>query len=109
MSCFSASLTWRLNDFGAGYYTSYVGGVNDTGATDADGNPFRVDDYMTHNLYVQYQVDDEGSLLNDLRLRVGVRNIFNRLGPVADASYGYIGDLYGNRGRMFYASLRKRF
>lgn len=106
---FSGSLTWRHRGFGAGYYTSYVGGVDDTSATDADGNPFRVDDYMTHNLYLQYEIDDRGSALNDLRMRIGVRNMFNRLAPIADASYGYVGDLYGNRGRMFYASLRKRF
>lgn len=106
---FSAALTWRHRGFGAGYYASYVGSVLDTGATLADGTPFRVDDFMTHNLYVQYEVDDRGSALNDLRLRLGVRNILNRLAPIADASFGYIGDLYSNRGRMFYASLRKRF
>lgn len=106
---FSGSLTWRYHGFGAGYYTAYVSGVDDTGATDADGNPFRVGDYMTHNLYVQYEVDDRGSALNDLRVRLGVRNMFNRLAPLADASYGYIGDLYGNRGRSFYLSLRKSF
>lgn len=106
---FSAALTWRHRGFGAGYYASYVSSVLDTGATLADGTPFRVDDFMTHNLYVQYEVDDSDSALDDLRVRLGVRNMFNRLAPIADASFGYIGDLYSNRGRMFYASLRKRF
>ena len=100
-------MTWRAGNFGAGYYTSYVGSVIDTGATLADGTPFAVDDHMVHNLYLQYTVGD--GMLDGLRVRAGVRNIFDTLAPIADASFGYIGDLYSNRGRSFYVSARKRF
>ena len=103
----SATVTWRAGNFGAGYYTSYVGSVIDTGATLADGTPFAVDDHMVHNLYLQYTVGD--GLLDGLRVRAGVRNIFDTLAPIADTSFGYIGDLYSNRGRSFYVSARKRF
>lgn len=105
----TATLTWRKNGFGAGYYSSYVSSVVDTGATMADGTPFRVDDYLTHNLYIQYLVDDEDSWADNLRVRFGVRNIANKLAPLADASFGYLGELHGNRGRYFYLSARKRF
>ncbi|QDX27851.1 TonB-dependent receptor [Sphingomonas suaedae] len=103
----TASLTWRYGQFGAGWYTSYVGPVNDTSASLADGTRFRVDDHMIHSLYLQ--VDAEGGLLDNTRLRIGARNIFNRLAPLADSSNGYIGDLYSNRGRQVYFQLTKKF
>lgn len=103
----SASLTWRYGQFGAGWYASYVGPVTDTSAAFDDGTRFRVDDHLTHSLYVQ--VEAEGGLLDDTRLRIGARNIFNRLAPLADQTYGYIGDLYSNRGRQVYFQLSKRF
>ena len=103
----SASVTWRYNGFGLGYYGGYVGPVTDTSASLADGTRYRVDDYMTHSLYAQYEVD--GGPMNDLRLRVGARNLFNTSAPLADNSNGYIGDLYSNRGRQIYFSISKRF
>jgi iron complex outermembrane recepter protein len=104
----TAIVSWRLGQFGAGYYGAYVGEVTDTSASLADGTRFRVDDYLTHNLYVQYEIGSTG-FADGTRLRLGVRNITNELPPLADGSFGYIGDLYGNRGRAFYASLRKSF
>ncbi|MGN6269650.1 MAG: TonB-dependent receptor domain-containing protein [Sphingomonas sp.] len=101
-------VTWRLGKVSVGYYGSYVGPVNDTGATLEDGTPYRVDDYLTHNLYVQYRFKS-GGLLDNTQLRVGVRNIANKLPPLADTSFGYIGDLYPLTGRSFYASIRKKF
>ncbi|ODP36319.1 TonB-dependent receptor domain-containing protein [Sphingomonas turrisvirgatae] len=103
----SASVTWRYNGFGLGYFASYVGEVDDTSALLADGTRFRVDDYLSHSLYAQYTVD--GGPMDDLRLRVGARNLFNQLAPIADGSNGYIGDLYSNRGRQIYFSVNKRF
>lgn len=100
-------LTWRLGNVGAGYYNSYISSVTDTSATMADGTTFRVDDHMTHNLYGQYTFNR--GALDGLRVRLGVRNIFNKLAPLADQSFGYLGELHSNRGRSFYLSARKRF
>lgn len=104
----SASITWRSGEWGAGYYTSYVGSVRDTSITLTDGTNFPVDPLMTHSLYLQFEPDGNG-VLGDTRFRIGARNIGNALAPIADNSNGYIGDLYGNRGRQFYASVSKRF
>lgn len=103
----SASLSWRYKGFGAGWFANYVGPVTDTSASLADGTRFRVKDHMTHSLYVQYE--PEAGLLKDTRFRIGARNIFNKLAPLSDQTYGYIGDLYSNRGRQIYASISKRF
>ncbi len=104
----SASLTWRSGSWGAGWYGSYVGPVTDTSASLDDGTRFRVDSHMTHSLYVQYTVRD-GSAMDGTRFRLGARNILDELPPIADQTYGYIGDLYSNRGRQVYASVSKRF
>lgn len=103
----SASLTWRHGQFGAGWFTSYVGPVTDTSASMGDGTRFRVDDHTIHSLYLQ--VETEGGAFDGTRLRVGARNLFNRLAPLSDGTYGYIGDLYSNRGRQVYFSVSKRF
>ncbi|HSX55563.1 MAG TPA: TonB-dependent receptor, partial [Sphingomonas sp.] len=103
----SASVTWRSGEWGAGYYTSYVGSVRDTSVTLSDGTNFPVDPLMTHSLYLQFEPD--GGVLDNTRFRIGARNIGNALAPIADGSNGYIGDLYGNRGRQIYASVSKRF
>ena len=105
----TATVTWRKGPLGAGYYSSYVSSVVDTSATMADGTPWRVDDFLTHNLYFQYSVDDDRSWADGLRLRFGVRNIAHRLAPLADASFGYLGELHSNKGRSFYFSARKKF
>ncbi len=103
----SGSATWRYNGFGLGYFVSYVGGVRDTSVTLTDGTNFPVKPLTTHSLYAQYEVD--GGPMDNLRLRVGARNLFNTLAPLADNSNGYIGDLYSNRGRQIYFSISKRF
>ena len=103
----SASVTWRYNGFGLGYFGSYVGAVTDTSASLANGTRWRVKDYVTHSLYAQYTVD--GGPMDSLRLRVGARNLLNELAPIADQPTGYIGDLYSNRGRQIYFSVSKRF
>ena len=103
----SASLTWRYGQFGAGWYTSYTGAVTDTSASQGDGTRFRVDDHLTHSLYLQ--VDTKGGSFGGTRLRVGARNLFNRLAPLSDNTYGYIGDLYSNRGRQVYFQISKKF
>lgn len=103
----SASLSWRYKGWGAGWFASYVGPVSDTSASLADGTRFRVKDFTSHSVYIQYEA--EKGLLEDTRFRFGVRNLFNKLAPLSDQTYGYIGDLYSNRGRQFYASISKRF
>lgn len=104
----TSTLTWRNGSWGAGLYSSYVSEVYDTSATLADGTMWEVDDWLTHNVYVQYDFDMPG-VLNDTRLRVGVRNIEGKDPPLADQSFGYLGSLHSNRGRWFYATLRKSF
>lgn len=104
----TASITWRKGQFGAGYYTSYVGGVEDTSATLADGTRWQVDSVQTHNLYFQYTFDTN-DWADGTRLRFGARNIFDTQPPLADSDLGFLGELHSPRGRVVYAQIRKRF
>jgi outer membrane receptor protein involved in Fe transport len=107
----SSTITWRGGDWGAGLYSSYVGGVDDTSArldTSLGGAAWRVKPWLTHNLYVQYEIDGT-QLIDDVRLRLGARNLFDETPPLADSDTGYLGELHSPRGRTVYFSIRTRF
>lgn len=104
----SNTITWRNGNWGAGLFSSYVGGVDDTGAQLASGEFWRVKPWLTHNAYLQYTIEGT-QLIDEVRLRVGARNITDEDPPLADTESGYIGDLHSPRGRTIYASIRTRF
>ncbi|MCC7267835.1 MAG: TonB-dependent receptor [Caulobacteraceae bacterium] len=104
----TGTVTWRNGPFGAGYFASYTGPVNDTSATLADGTPWRVKSHLTHNLYGQYTFEG-GRWLDETRVRIGVRNLTDNNPPLADGTFGYLGELHSARGRFWYAQIRKRF
>ena len=95
----NASLVWDLDEaVQIGAYTQYTGSVEDTGLRDSDGVNWAVDDTLTGNLYVQFNVSDS------YRLRLGARNITNEQPPLS--SDGYLGSLYNPYGRYWYANVR---
>ena len=104
----SSSLTWRKGPWGAGWFASYVGSVEDNTIIRASDNAvWQIDSYLTQNLYVQYTLGNETD--RPLRFRVGVRNLADEKPPLADTNFGYLGDLEEPAGRFFYGSIRKTF
>ncbi|MDZ4055107.1 MAG: TonB-dependent receptor, partial [Phenylobacterium sp.] len=101
----SASATWRYEQFTLGAFTQYVGDVQDFGLIDAAGDPWIIDSQLTANLYGQYEFTD--GMAADTRLRVGVRNLTDEKPPLA--SDGYLGELYTPYSRYWYVSVRKTF
>jgi outer membrane receptor protein involved in Fe transport len=81
--------------------------VLDTDFLAVDGTPYTVKSLTTANLYVQYRIEDKKSPLDDTRLRVGARNIFDKDPPLS--SSGYIGSLYNPYARYWYMSVSKSF
>lgn len=57
------------------------------------------------NLYAQYRF--KGGILDDTRVRIGARNIFDKDPPIT--ADGYLGSLYVPYARYLYASIGKRF
>jgi iron complex outermembrane receptor protein len=105
---YTAALTWRKDALGAGWFTSYVGDVEDQGIVlTATSQPWIIEDFQTHNLYVQYELGHDSD--SPTRFRVGLRNIFNEEPPLADTNFGYLGDLHNPAGRFMYVNVRTSF
>ena len=103
---YTSSLTWRMDGWGAGWFTSYVGDVYDDFNL-LNNQPWIIEEYQTHNLYVQYEFGHDTD--KPLRLRIGARNITNETPPLADTNFGYLGDLHSAQGRFLYVNVRKTF
>ncbi|WP_340679238.1 TonB-dependent receptor [Paraglaciecola sp.] len=104
----SGTLTWDYQNWGAGLYGKYVGEFYDTGATHNDTGEFwQVKSWSTFSLYGQYTF--ENGVLDDARVRLGVRNLFDKLPPLADETYGYEASLHNAEGRYLYLSLSMNF
>lgn len=103
---FTSSLTWRKDGWGAGWFTSYVGDVFDDFNL-LNNQPWIIEQYQTHNLYVQYEIGHDTD--KPLRLRVGARNIMDETPPLAATNFGYFGDLHSAQGRFMYVNVRKTF
>lgn len=103
---YTSTLTWRKDEFGAGWFTSYVGSVLDLDLP-VNGQAYVIDAYQTHNAYVQYELGYDTD--SPTRFRLGVRNLFGETPPLADTNFGYLGELHSPQGRFFYLNVRKTF
>lgn len=105
----SSTVTWSDGPWSVGLFSSYVSDFFDTTATITGTNDYWViDEWLTHNLYVQYTFDKDG-WAGGARVRVGARNIEDKDPPLADDRFGYNGSVHSNRGRWWYATIRKSF
>ncbi|OKY26227.1 hypothetical protein BI291_13175 [Thalassotalea sp. PP2-459] len=104
----TSTLSWSYNNWGAGLYGKYVGDFYDTSAVHNDtGDYWHVDNWLTFNLYGQYIYDS--GMLEGSRVRVGMRNIFDKEPPLADETYGYEASLHNIEGRYLYVSFSMSF
>ncbi|MDQ0251928.1 outer membrane receptor protein involved in Fe transport [Sphingomonas kyeonggiensis] len=101
----TGSLTWSLDGWQVGAFSNYISSVYDTNFLDSNGNPYKLDGQTTYNLYVQYRF--KGGILDDTRIRLGARNIFDKQPPIT--ADGYLGSLYSPYGRYLYMTIGKRF
>jgi outer membrane receptor protein involved in Fe transport len=92
----------------------YVGSVIDE-SLNVDGAEIRptpqyeVEPWLTFDGFIEYRFDQPNSALDDFRIRLGGRNLFDEPPPFADETFGYISSLHSNRGRYLYLDLRKTF
>jgi outer membrane receptor protein involved in Fe transport len=101
----TGSLTWSSGPVQIGGFANVTSSVYDTSFLDPNGNPYVVDGQTTFNLYAQYRF--KSGVLEDTRIRVGARNIFDKQPPLAGD--GYLGSLYSPYGRYWYTSISKKF
>ena len=95
-----ATLTWRLRPFTVGGSVQYIGDTRDTAFLSVAGAPYHVKSQTIANLYAQYDVKPWSGWPNT-RIRLGVRNLFDKLPPLE--SDGYNGALFVPYGRYWYA------
>ena len=102
----SANMTWRGGPWQVGVSENFTGYVLETGFLTSDGRAWRDKSQVLWNGYVQYSLKQAG-ILNDTAIRLGARNLFDRLPPLA--SGGYNGGLYNPYGRYTYLNVSKSF
>lgn len=108
---YTGSIRWDKGSWGAGAFYKYVGDVVDTSTNNADFDALPVAAFKTLNLHADYTFDDESyGAFDNVRLRLGVRNVGDKKPPLADEfARGYFVNLHSNRGRYWYGSVRKTF
>jgi len=107
----TGSVIWDHGPWGAGAFYRYVGDVVDTSTNNAEFDALPVDSFKTLSLYADYNWEGEKyGIFDDVRLRLGVRNVGDKKPPLADEfARGYFVGLHSNRGRYWYTSVRKSF
>ena len=105
----SASARWKKDNIGAGLSARYVGRVfdPDVTATLEDGTEidFEIKRWYRLDFYVDYTIRT-GNLLDNTRLRFGIRNLTDKEPPQFDSSAGYSGRLHTVTPRFFYFDIR---
>jgi outer membrane receptor protein involved in Fe transport len=108
----SASLRWRLADFGAGVAMRYMSDFLDTSADldqNDDGVPeyWNVDDHTRWNVFADYRFGL--GAVEELRVRLGVNNVTDEAPPLVDESLGYLPEYHSLKGREFYLQVTAEF
>jgi len=99
------SLTWTDKAWQIGSSVQYTGETKDTNFLSVTGIPWTVKSFTQVNFDVQYT--GQSGPLTGVRLKVGVRDLFNRLPPIE--SDGYNAALYNPYGRYWYVNIGKSF
>ena len=81
--------------------------LNTSATNDETGEFWTVDSLIRHNAYIDYKFFNETDY--PVRMRFGVRNIFDEDPPLADEALGYLGSLHSPNGRTFYLSAKATF
>ena len=107
-----AEINWRLDQVSAGVSYNYISEVTDTSATatlNEEIVTLPVASWDTINVYADYRFKGD-HMLDNSKLRLGVRNITDEEPPLADElAHGYFGSLHSNRGRFIYVNFSKSF
>lgn len=103
----TGSVNWRYNNFTANWFTTYTGDFYSTALTYAAGGFYKVPDTWVHNVSVSYTFEDSNKYLDNTRVLIGARNVFDKDPPLVAA--GYQASVYNPYGRYLYFNVRKTF
>ena len=97
----SGSLTWNKAAWRVGYSAQYMSAFEQPQLLGISGDPWVVDQRLTHNLYGQYRFADGTAV------RLGVRDLTDEGPSLADG--GYRGSLHNPWGRYWYVNISRSF
>lgn len=97
----SGSLTWNLSAWRVGYSAQYMSSFEQPQLLVISGDPWVVEQRLTHNLYGQYRFADGTAV------RLGVRDLTDEGPSLADG--GYRGSLHNPWGRYWYVNISRSF
>ncbi len=103
----NASLRWTYDKFSFTWSTLYFGSMIANQAQQAGViDPFKTGDYFRHDIRATYRLTD------DIRLRAGVVNAFNKKPPQLPETFTGTGtgsSQYDNAGRFFFVGANMEF
>lgn len=97
----SGSLTWNKSAWRVGYSAQYMSSFEQPQLLGVSGDPWVVEQRLTHNLYGQYRFPDGTAV------RLGVRDLTDEGPSLADG--GYRGSLHNPWGRYWYVNISRSF
>ncbi|CAN7584072.1 TonB-dependent receptor [Pseudoxanthomonas sp. LjRoot143] len=97
----SGSLTWNKSAWRVGYSAQYMSSFEQPQLLGVSGDPWVVEQRLTHNLYGQYRFPDGTAV------RLGVRDLTDEGPSLADG--GYRGSLHNPWGRYWYVNIARSF
>lgn len=97
----STTITWSNGPWRVGYSNQYMSSFEQADLLGESGNPWVVEDRLTHNLYGQYR------FFEGTTVRLGVRDLTNEGPSLADG--GYRGSVHNPWGRYWYVNISKSF
>ncbi len=105
------NLDWTYKGFDAHVSAAYTDGFRDF---DGNGDPFQVESTWIFDAQASYDFRDKlKPYLNNTKLTLGVRNLFDKDPPYSSGfdgnSTGYPSFLYTSEGRFVYVSLSRKF
>jgi outer membrane receptor for ferrienterochelin and colicin len=101
-------LIWTISDHSASVIGHYISGVEDDVEPNPDGSFDEIDAWFTLDLQYGYTLREV--IGEELSLRVGCYNVFNKFPPpVNGLAASFEAELHDPRGRMFYARLASQF
>ncbi len=106
----SGTFRWSISDFTLGGSVRYVSGFTDTAADiSVNGEQifWKVKEDWRVNMFAEQRVPLPNK--NDLRLRIGVNNLFDQAPPLTDSSLGFDPSYHQLKGREFIFQLRGTF
>jgi iron complex outermembrane receptor protein len=105
---YSTSVNWSAGNWDAGLYGKYVGSFFDTSAVNDAGELWEVSPSFVANASLAYTFE-QNTVLDGMRVRFRVNNLFNEDPPLADESFGFFGEYHSARGRFYALEVRKDF